>query len=195
MPYDPEKHHRCSIRLKGYDSAQPGAHLVTICAQAHTCLFGAVADGEMHRNDAGRMVHRWWNELNRKSPNVRTDAFVVIPNHIHGIIIGTNNKPTVGADLRVRPDDKQGTHIGVPLPEIVQRFKTMTTNGYDHVRKPLGEEQNMCSQKMFPPYSEMHQAQNDSDALKRVTFSQQRSNRKKRCGRRTSLLHSSHTGL
>lgn len=128
MPYDPEKHHRRSIRLKGYDSAQPGAHLVTICAQAHTCLFGAVADGEMHRNDAGRMVHRWWNEwwneLNRKFPNVRTDAFVVIPNHIHGIIIGTNNKSTVGADLRVRPNDKQGTHIGVPLPEIVQWCKS-----------------------------------------------------------------------
>ncbi len=105
MPYDPEKHHRRSIRLNGYDYAQPGAYFITICTQVHTCLFGEIVDGTMHRNDAGRMVHRWWNELNRKFPNVRTNAFVVMPNPIHGIIIGTNNKSTVGSDLRVRPEE------------------------------------------------------------------------------------------
>jgi hypothetical protein len=101
------------------------------------------------------MVERWWGELNRKFPQIRTDAFVVMPNHIHGIIV----MESVGADLRVCPDDprvcpdgKWGAHIGAPLPggpdgeqgahtgapqqagaplpEIVQWFKTMTTNEY-----------------------------------------------------------------
>ena len=154
MPYDPEKHHRRSIRLRGYDYAQAGAYFITICTQARVCLFGQVVDETMHMNDAGQMVQRWWHELNRKFPTVQTDAFVVMPNHIHGIII----IHPVGADLRVcpndihirpdnihvcpndihmRPDDQRGTHTnqrgthaGVPLPEIVQWFKTMTTNEY-----------------------------------------------------------------
>jgi REP element-mobilizing transposase RayT len=150
MPYDPQRHHRRSIRLKGYDYRQPGAYFVTICAQGRACLFGEVVDGEMRLNDAGRMVERWWGELNRKFPHIRTDAFVVMPNHIHGIIV----MEPVGADLRVCPDGEWGAHTGAPqqagtpqqagapqqagtpqqagapLPEIVQWFKTMTTNEY-----------------------------------------------------------------
>lgn len=154
MPYDPQRHHRRSIRLKGYDYRWQGAYFITICTQDRARLFGTVVEGEMHMNDAGRMVRRWWNELNRKLPNVQTDAFVIMPNHIHGIII----IHAVGADLRVCPDDTMdartdaghahidtggahtnvrgahtdtgGAHIGAPLQEIVQWFKTMTTNEY-----------------------------------------------------------------
>ncbi len=85
MPYDPNRHHRRSIRLRGYDYATPGAYFVTICAQGRQRLFGAIATGAMQPNDAGRMVERWWGELNNKYPTVRTDAFVVMPDHIHGI--------------------------------------------------------------------------------------------------------------
>lgn len=113
MPYNPEKHHRRNIRLKGYDYARPGAYFVTICTQDRVCLFAEVVDGAMRMNDAGQMVQRWWNELNQKFPNVKTDAFVVMPNHIHGIIMIQSTNETndsVGADLRVRPD---GTGICV----------------------------------------------------------------------------------
>ncbi len=142
MPYDPKKHHRRSIRLKGYDYARPGAYFLTLCTQNRACLFGTVVDGEMHANGAGCMVQRWWDELNHKFPHIRTDAFVVMPNHVHGIIM----IHPVGADLRVRPDEnnptdhpgdewdapkpEQGAHTGAPLPQIVQWFKTMTTNEY-----------------------------------------------------------------
>nr|WP_290668227.1 transposase [Ardenticatena sp.] len=133
MPYDPEKHHRRSIRLKGYDYAQPGAYFVTICTQHRACLFGAVVGGEMRVNDAGRMVQRWWDELNRKFPTVQTDAFVVMPNHIHGIII-IHPADTHPNDTRDAHAGKRGVHrgayIGAPLPKIVQWFKTMTTNEY-----------------------------------------------------------------
>ena len=116
-------HRRRAIRLPGYDYAQAGAYFVTICTQDRRCLFGDVADGHMHLNDAGRMIERWWQELQNKFPKIDTDEFVVMPNHIHGIVM------IVGADLRVRPKPS-GTHTGAPLPEIVQWFKTMTTNEY-----------------------------------------------------------------
>ena len=87
MPYDPNKHHRRSIRLPGYDYARPGAYFVTICAHGRAALFGAVDGGAMRLNDAGRMVERWWRELNRKLSNITTDAFVVMPDHVHGIIV------------------------------------------------------------------------------------------------------------
>ena len=56
MKYNPEKQHRRSIRLKGYDYSQPGAYFITICTQGRECLFGEIVDGEMVLNDAGRMV-------------------------------------------------------------------------------------------------------------------------------------------
>lgn len=136
MPYDPDRHHRRSIRLRGYDYALPGAYFVTIVTQGRECLFGNVVNGEMRLNDAGRMVERWWLELARKFPTVALDAFVVMPNHIHGIIaiVGADLRVRP-ADLRVRPDaegtqDHRGTHAGVPLPKIIQWFKTMITNEY-----------------------------------------------------------------
>jgi hypothetical protein len=59
MIYDPDRHHRRSIRLPGYDYAQAGASFVTICTQGRACLFGEIVDGEMRLNEAGRMVMLW----------------------------------------------------------------------------------------------------------------------------------------
>ena len=87
MSYDPERHHRRSIRLKDYDYSQAGAYFVTICAQGRQCLFGEILDRVMRPNDAGRMVERWWLELNHKYPTVETDEHSVMPNHFHGVIL------------------------------------------------------------------------------------------------------------
>jgi REP element-mobilizing transposase RayT len=132
--FDPERLHRRSIRLKGYDYSQPGAYFITICTQDRACLFGEVVDGEMRLNDAGQMVQDVWDELPAFYPGVQTDAFIVMPNHIHGIII------LVGAGSHACPDE-----IGQPqgvaptrlsLPDVVHRFKTMTTKRYiDGVKK------------------------------------------------------------
>jgi REP element-mobilizing transposase RayT len=90
MPYDPTRHHRRSIRLKGYDYSQAGAYFITICTQDRACLFGKVVNGEMQLNDAGRMVLAEWNMLPERFPHVVLDAFVVMPNHVHGIVVITN---------------------------------------------------------------------------------------------------------
>ena len=110
MRYDPERHHRRSIRLRGYDYGQAGAYFVTICTQDRACLFGQVVDGCLESNDAGRMIERWWAELANKYPTAIPDACVVMPNHFHGIVI-IAHKP-VGADLRVCPDPAAHTGAG-----------------------------------------------------------------------------------
>ncbi len=87
MVYNPEKHHRRSIRLRNYDYANPGAYFVTICTQYRECLFGDVVYGEMKLNDIGNMVKRVWHQLQIKYSNVEIDEFIVMPNHMHGIIV------------------------------------------------------------------------------------------------------------
>ncbi|MEZ5585375.1 MAG: transposase [Candidatus Competibacteraceae bacterium] len=152
MKYNPDCHHRQSIRLQGYDYAEAGAYFVSLCTQHRECLFGEIVDGAMQLNDPGRMIRRWYYALEKKYPDIRCGALVCMPNHIHFIIVN------VGADLCVRPlykkgehigsplqharpsnvrsdphdgrHMKQGEHIGSPLQRVVQWFKTMTTNDY-----------------------------------------------------------------
>lgn len=128
MKNNPDNYHRRSIRLKGYDYSRAGAYFVTVCTQNLVCLLGDVVDGKMMLNDAGRMVEQWYIELENKYPDIKCDKFVCMPNHTHFIVIN------VGADLRVRPDavehPSKGEHKSSPLRNVVQWFKTMTTNTY-----------------------------------------------------------------
>lgn len=137
--YNPDKHHRKSIRLKGYDYSQAGLYFITICCQNKVHLFGNVINKQMILNDAGKMIEKWFNELQNKFPDVKCHEMVVMPNHIHFII---ENIGSVGADLRVCPNDSNisktekrvseilGEHAGSPLHRVLQWFKTMSTNEY-----------------------------------------------------------------
>lgn len=136
--FNPDIHHRRSVRLKDYDYSQDGAYFVTVCVQNRVCLFGEIVDGVMCLNDAGKMVEQWWMELNNKFPDIETDTFTVMPNHFHGIIM------IVGAALCGRPDftegnqDKEGQphRVAPTLGTIMDWFKTMTTNEYiRHVKQ------------------------------------------------------------
>jgi len=155
MKFDPKIHHRRSIRLKGYDYRQAGGYFVTMVTQGRDMLFGEIVNGEMILNDAGKMIVRWWLELPNKFPNVNVDIFVVMPNHFHGIIFIADNANVVGDDLRVAPglggNDNGGEHGGsprrtdspqqrpnAPLSQMIQWFKTMTTNEYIRGVKNLG---------------------------------------------------------
>ena len=74
--------------MRGYDYSQPGAYFVTICTyQGRECVFGEIVDGEMHLNPAGQMIATVWGDLPVRFPFVQMDAFVVMPNHLHGIIV------------------------------------------------------------------------------------------------------------
>jgi len=94
---------RRSIRLKGYDYTQPGAYFVTIVTHDRACLFGDIVDGQMRLNEGGRVAQRCWLDIPSHFAHVASDAFVVMPNHVHGIlwIVESPNVgamiPTVGA--------------------------------------------------------------------------------------------------
>jgi len=79
--------HRRSIRLPTFDYASPNAYFVTICTYQRECLFGNVVDGEMRLNDVGTLVEYWWHEISRHFKNACVDdAYIVMPNHFHGIV-------------------------------------------------------------------------------------------------------------
>jgi REP element-mobilizing transposase RayT len=89
-------HRRRSLRLQGYDYAQAGAYFTTICTQDRVCLFGAVADGAMRLSAAGELAATVWSKLPLRFPDIDLDAFVIMPNHIHGIIVLADRAPTIG---------------------------------------------------------------------------------------------------
>lgn len=158
--YNPNIHHRRSIRLKGYDYASAGLYFITICTQNREMMFGEINNGEMMLNDAGRMVERWYAKTEENFPDIVCHEMIVMPNHFHCIW------QNVGADPCVRPDNEivhpvtghengivhpngdasahvdldahvdLGAHVGAPLrpgtqlSTVVQWFKTMTTNEY-----------------------------------------------------------------
>ena len=86
MTYNPDIHHRHSIRLQDYDYSQAGAYFVTICTWQRDCLFGEIVNGEMVLNDMGRIVVDEWEKTATVRKNVILDEFVIMPNHFHGII-------------------------------------------------------------------------------------------------------------
>jgi putative transposase len=120
MKYNPQKHHRRSIRLKGYDYSQAGLYFITICCQERICRFGHIDDGEMILNGYGQIAYNEWTKLPERFPNFELDVFQIMPNHIHGIII--LNEIPVGAGFtpaqnenaaqNVNDTDNRATDIG-----------------------------------------------------------------------------------
>ena len=127
MSYDPEIHHRRSIRLGGYDYSSAGAYFVSIVAQGRLCLFGRVVDGEMRLNGAGEMVRRVWDGMPDRFPFIGLDEFVVMPNHVHGVIFFRQVLATEGVAAMA----STGAPARAPtFGEVVGAFKSVTTVEY-----------------------------------------------------------------
>ena len=85
--YNPDIHHRRSIRLTGHDYSQSGLYFITLCTVDRTCMFGNVVDGKMQLNDIGQLVEQeWLNTINIRHDDVRLHNYIVMPNHFHAII-------------------------------------------------------------------------------------------------------------
>ena len=80
-------HHRRSIRLREYDYSQPGGYFVTVCTAEKRALFGQIIADEMRMKNTGRIVESEWFRMATARPNLVLDAFVIMPNHVHGVII------------------------------------------------------------------------------------------------------------
>jgi putative transposase len=123
------KHRRRSLRLKGYDYAQAGAYFITMCTQDRACLFGKVVDGTMCLNDAGQLVAILWSDMPVHFPGIDSDVFVVMPNHLHGIIVLSDNTAVVGAPL-VGAQESAATRAAPTIGKIVGTFKSLFTVQY-----------------------------------------------------------------
>jgi REP element-mobilizing transposase RayT len=86
MSYNPNIHHRRSIRLKEYDYSQEGLYFITICCQDKICRFGKIENGGMILNDLGEIAQQCWLEIPQHFPHAMLHEYVIMPNHIHGII-------------------------------------------------------------------------------------------------------------
>ena len=124
MRYNPDVHHRRTIRLRDYDYSTAGAYFVTICTFERECLLGDAVDGEMRLNGMGQIVATIWDSLPERYPDVDADAFVIMPNHIHGIIV-INGDVQVGA-IHESPDLDLPQHERAIRESPLPNRRTMT---------------------------------------------------------------------
>src|SRR5579885_2189273 len=92
MSHDQTAQHHRSTRLPHYDYSQPGWYFVTVCTHENSVMFGHIVDNKMCLNASGELIQKTWSTLPDRFPSVQLDAFVVMPNHIHGIIILTDTR-------------------------------------------------------------------------------------------------------
>lgn len=164
-----DSRHRRSIRLSGWDYATPGAYFVTICITGHECVLGEVHDKAMTLSPLGQVVEERWHSLRRFFPGVELDAFVVMPNHVHGIIVIKSQALSRGPDRESEaPGAAPAPSAKVVLPEaspsrsvdglmardacpargtqpgslgaIVQSFKSVTTRTINRMCRTPGAE-------------------------------------------------------
>ena len=135
MKYNPDVHHRRSIRLQGYDYSRAGAYFVTICTQNRACLFGNIVDGKMALNDAGRIAADEWTKTALIRDEIQLDEWVVMPNHFHGIVIFST---PVGAihesPLRMTVTQRRN----MALPKLIGRFKMLSAKRINELRQTPG---------------------------------------------------------
>ncbi len=131
MRYDKEIHHRRSIRLKDYDYSQAGAYFVTICTKERECFFGNVIDDRVILSEIGKVARKGWLDIPLNFQNLELDEFMVMPNHIHGIIIFNDGRGLINqAPTNQTPTD---TWILMKNPEqtlgkIIRFYKARTSN-------------------------------------------------------------------
>ena len=100
MTDNSQAHHRRSIRLKGYDYTLPGAYFVTLVAWQRACLFGEITGDQMRLSPYGEIVRRAWSDLPRHYPHVILDEFILMPNHVHAIIVLVDKLDRGGSGIR-----------------------------------------------------------------------------------------------
>lgn len=140
MVNDANNHRRRSIRLPGYDYTQAGAYFVTLCTHNRQCLFGDIVDGTMRLNELGKIVADQWLQTAVIRRGIILDAWVVMPNHFHGIVMIT--EADVGLRRGTARRAPTAEHFSMPvagsLPTIVRSFKSAATKYINQWRQTPG---------------------------------------------------------
>jgi putative transposase len=152
---------RRSIRLKYYDYSQPGEYFITICTYEHNCMLGEIINGKMRLNEIGKIVEEEWMRTEIIRPDVQLDSYVIMPNHVHGIIILNEGRRMLQSDIPVganchSPHEKprnnilnNGAYINTPLQStfcspsntigaIIRGLKSTTTKRINEIRGTSG---------------------------------------------------------
>lgn len=108
------RHHRRSIRLSDYDYTQDGVYAVTICTHERACLFGEVIGEAMVLNTLGQIAEACWTAIPTHFPQIELDAFVIMPNHMHGMVV-INQKPVISLKPNIGENDGVGARHASPL--------------------------------------------------------------------------------
>lgn len=151
--YNPDLHHRRSIRLREYDYSQAGVYFLTICTREKECMLGEIDNGKMELNEYGAIIKNEWMKTQKVRKNIELDEFIIMPNHIHGIVI-INTDFNVGAIrwvARIRKTENganqnRAIHRIAPtttlrpnsIGSIIGQFKSITTKQINQIRNTPG---------------------------------------------------------
>jgi putative transposase len=114
-----------TARLKGWDYSNPGAYFVTIVTKDRECIFGEIENGEMNLSDAGKIACQCWSDIPMHFPNVLLDAFIIMPNHVHGIIFITEQNMAINNEtMKNGSTQNGGTQNGMAVVET-QNFASL----------------------------------------------------------------------
>jgi putative transposase len=141
MKYNPDKHHRKSIRLQGYDYSSSGAYFITLCVHQKQHLLGEIVGGKMQLNEYGKIVQEEWHKSSKIRKEIKLDVFVVMPNHVRGIVWilpPDTLTPNVGAQdlapLRITENRSQLVRQKKSLGSFVAGFKMAVTKRINELR-------------------------------------------------------------
>ena len=148
---------RKSTRLKEYDYSENGYYYVTICTENREQIFGTIENNDMILNGVGNMIDQWWRKMFEKYDDISIDKYIIMPNHIHGIIniavgaipcnrpIKNNKNNTTTGENTVSPLQRKISNQYNGLGQYISWFKRMTTNKYMyHVKTDGWESFNKC---------------------------------------------------
>jgi REP element-mobilizing transposase RayT len=144
MKFEPQPRHRRSIRLKGYDYTSPGAYFITIDTEQRECLFGSIDAAVLHLNALGRVALSEWERLPGRFRYISLDAFIIMPNHVHGIII-LSGRGTAGElndqdpdTHRRAPTEQFGKPVPGSIPTIIRSYKSAVAAQINRLRGTSG---------------------------------------------------------
>jgi putative transposase len=144
------KSNRRSIRLKEYDYTSPGWYYITICTHNRECLFGEVIKGKMVLSPIGKTVQEYWLQIPNHLPNIELDEYVIMPNHIHGIIIindknvnnrrGVRSNAPTNPNITINPDNyfSQISPKSGSLSTIIRSYKSAVTKRVNELHNTAG---------------------------------------------------------
>lgn len=121
------KHHRHSIRLNHYDYSQPGAYFITICTYSRKCMLGNINSEMAELFSTGNVAKKFWLEIPKHFQNVELNQFIIMPNHIHGIIMIYDHKPVGVQYIEPLRESKYQHIIPGSIGSIIRSYKSAVT--------------------------------------------------------------------